>query len=127
MFPVWVICVDSSSDVGQTQGPVRDIYFKVLKKGSCSVAGAVLGFPTLDFDSEIPGEGLGWRNHPHGAEFVSLNVTLPRLDDERKKSYFESLARVTASSLVLNFISCITGPKISSVGSSGLRQTTTAR
>ena len=43
------------------------------------------------------------------------------------RPYFESLARVTASSLVLNFISCITGPKISSVGSSGLCQTTTAQ
>ena len=33
---------------GETTGPFRDIYFKILPAGSCRVSGALLGFPVLD-------------------------------------------------------------------------------
>ena len=68
-----------------TLGPVKDIYFKIFKKGTCGVVGAVLGWPTLDYPVVPGGEGLGWVNKVDGAEFRALGVTLPRLDDQRKQ------------------------------------------
>eukprot|EP00973_Karenia_brevis_P064410 8949059-Karenia_brevis.AAC.1 len=32
---------------GAETGPVKDIHFKIFKKGTCGVVGVVLGWPTL--------------------------------------------------------------------------------
>ena len=72
---------------GASRGPVKELHFKILKAGTCSVLGGILGFPTLDVPATPGGEGLGWRNTPRGAEYTSLGVTLPRTDDVRKKQY----------------------------------------
>ena len=33
---------------GKDSGPMRDLYFKILPKGACSIAGCLVGFPVLD-------------------------------------------------------------------------------
>ena len=48
---------------GSSSGPVKDIYFKIFKRGTCGIVGAVFGWPTLDHPVVPGGEGLGWRNH----------------------------------------------------------------
>ena len=78
---------------GSDRGPTKDIYFKVFKKGTCGVIGAVLGWPNLDFPSKLGGEGLGWVNEVEGARYTALNVTVPRLDDQRKATYLSQAAR----------------------------------
>ena len=76
---------------------MKDICFKVFKKGTCGIVGAVLGWPALDYPVEPGSEGLGWLNTPDGAEFKALGVTIPRLDELRKISYNASVARYEAS------------------------------
>jgi len=82
---------------GAKSGPVKDIYFKIFKKGTCGIIGAVLGWPTLDHPVVPGGEGLGWVNRIDGAEYSALGVTIPRLDDQRKTNYYASVARYQAS------------------------------
>ena len=72
---------------GAKSGPVKEIYFKIFKKGSSGIVGAVLGWPCLDYPNAPGGEGLGWRNQTGGCEYTVLGVTLPRLDDTRKSNY----------------------------------------
>ena len=72
---------------GAEAGPVKEIYFKVFKKGTCGIAGGVFGWPNLDHPIVPGGEGMGWRNRDDGAEYTALGVTIPRLDDARKSSY----------------------------------------
>ncbi len=45
--------------IGATTGPTKEIYFKVLKAGSCGMVGGVCGWPHLD-NPTPGGEGLGW-------------------------------------------------------------------
>ena len=45
--------------VGGEKGPFRDIYFKILPKGTCNIPGCILGFPVLD----VSPFGLGHRLH----------------------------------------------------------------
>ena len=33
---------------GMQKGPVKEIYCKIFKKGTCSIVGGVFGWPTLD-------------------------------------------------------------------------------
>eukprot|EP00973_Karenia_brevis_P022754 3131201-Karenia_brevis.AAC.1 len=82
---------------GAETGPTKDIHFKIFKKGTCGVVGAVLGWPTLDHPVSPDGEGLGWRNTTDGAEFTALGVTIPCLDDVKKIGYNVSLAKYIAS------------------------------
>jgi hypothetical protein len=82
---------------GSAAGPVKEIYFKIFKAGTCGIVGAVLGWPQLDCPSIAGGEGLGWINQIDGARYSALNVTLPRADKERKMQYLQSTARYTAS------------------------------
>ena len=82
---------------GSQSGPVKDIYFKIFKKGTCGIVGAVLGWPTLDLPVVPEGDGLGWNNTIDGAEYRALGVTIPRVDDRRKVNYNASVARYTAS------------------------------
>eukprot|EP00973_Karenia_brevis_P062330 8668307-Karenia_brevis.AAC.1 len=77
---------------GAETGPIKDIHFKVFKKGTCGVIGAVLGRPTLDHPAAQGGEGLGLRNTVDGVAFTALGVTVPRLDDVKKIGYNVSLA-----------------------------------
>jgi len=82
---------------GSSAGPVKEIYFKIFKAGTCGIVGAVLGWPQLDCPSIAGGEGLGWVNQIDGARYSALGVTLPRADKERKMQYLQSTARYTAS------------------------------
>ena len=77
---------------GNQSGPVKDIYFKIFKKGTCGIIGAVFGWPTLDHPIAPGGEGLGWHNSLDGVELRALGVTLPRQDDHRKATYNASVA-----------------------------------
>ena len=67
---------------GASSGPVKEVYFKIFKKGCCGIIGAVFGWPTLDCQSIAGGEGLGWINQMNGACYSTLGVTLPRADQE---------------------------------------------
>ena len=49
--------VRANFSVADSRNPTRDIYFKVLPKGTADVPGVLLGFPTLD----APPHGLGWQ------------------------------------------------------------------
>jgi hypothetical protein len=82
---------------GASSGPVKEIYFKIFKAGTCGIVGAVVGWPALDCPSIAGGEGLGWTKRMDGAEYRTLNVTLPRADAGRKMGYLTSVARYTAS------------------------------
>jgi hypothetical protein len=82
---------------GSATGPVKDIYFKIFKRGTCGIVGAVFGWPTLDAPSLPGGEGLGRTNRTDGAEYKALRVTLPRLDESRKIGYMASAARYSIS------------------------------
>eukprot|EP00973_Karenia_brevis_P017232 2366705-Karenia_brevis.AAC.1 len=57
---------------GAETGSTKDIHFKIFKKGTCGVVGAVLGWPSLDHPVSPDGEGLGWRNTIDGTEFTAL-------------------------------------------------------
>ena len=78
---------------GMTKGPVRILYFKVFKAGSCSINGAVLGWPSLDSPVVAKSEGLGWRTKPDGFEYTALGVTIPRTDDVRRVQYVANIIR----------------------------------
>merc|ERR1712023_376548 len=73
---------------GETTGPWRDIYFKVLPAGSVnlSVAG-ILGMPVLD----RPPYGLGWHTADTTHVFDALGVALPRLELAAREKYFKAL------------------------------------
>ena len=107
---------------GSDSGPVRNIYFKIFKRGTCGIIGAVLGWPTLDFPSMAGGEGLGWTNRADGAEYKALGVVIPRLDDSRKASYLASDARYTASRGQLLTVEEDKGEKVNVIDMEGARQ-----
>ena len=44
---------------GADSGPTKDLYFKVLPKGTCQVPGVIIGFPVLDAEPY----GLGLVTH----------------------------------------------------------------
>ena len=97
---------------GQEKGPVKEIYFKIYRKGTCGIAGAVLGWPTLDIPQIPGGEGLGWRTQFNGFEYIALNVTIPRLDDARKSAYQTRVLKYGASGGELMFIDDVTGEEV---------------
>ena len=103
---------------GASSGPVKDIYFKIFKRGTCGIVGAVLGWPTLDQPLTPGGEGLGWRNHLEGAEYQALHVTIPRLDDHRKAAYQASAARYVASGGQLMAVDDVTIDVVHAIGPS---------
>ena len=59
---------------GSEEFPIRDIYMKVLPKGSANVTGVLLGFPVLD----LPPHGLGHQLTARSHYFAELGVHLPR-------------------------------------------------
>ena len=77
---------------GCDSGPVKQMYFKIFKRGTCGIVGAVIGWPSLDHPAVPGGEGLSWVNRPDGAEFKTLGVVLPRTDDGRKEAYLTKSA-----------------------------------
>ena len=107
---------------GAQTGPTREIYFKIFKKGSCGIVGAVLGWPTLDHPLVPGGEGLGWVNRLDGAEFTMLNVTIPRLDDQRKTNYLASVARYDATGGQLMAVDDVTGDECKLIDPEGARR-----
>jgi hypothetical protein len=73
---------------GQTTGPWRDIYFKILPAGSASLSTAgILGMPVLD----RPPYGLGWRVADTTHVFDALGVALPRGELAARERYFKAL------------------------------------
>ena len=107
---------------GGTSGPVKDIYFKIFKRGMCGIIGGVLGWPTLDHPVVPGGEGLGWVNRVDGVEYTSLGVTIPRLDDQRKASYNASVSRYSASKGQLMAVDDVTGDTVRLIDAEGARQ-----
>ena len=69
--------------------PFRDLYFKVLPKGSCSMSGCLVGFPVLDCEPH----GLGHRVTEGAHVFDELGVALPRGELGRRADMRESLDR----------------------------------
>ena len=59
---------------GSQDYPIRDIYMKVLPKGTANVSGVLLGFPVLD----LPPHGLGHQLTERSHYFAELGVHLPR-------------------------------------------------
>ena len=60
--------------------PVRDVYMKVLPKGSANIDGVLFGYPTLD----SPPYGLGHERRDVTHYFTELNVHLPRNELARR-------------------------------------------
>ena len=73
--------------VGKTEGPYRDLYFKILPKGSCSISGCLVGFPVLD----VRPYGLGHTTQFTTHCFEELGAALPRLELDRRGEHFASL------------------------------------
>ena len=73
---------------GQDSGPMRDLYFKILPKGTCSVAGCLIGFPVLD----VSPHGLGHSVLATTHHFEELGVALPRLELARRSDYRDALS-----------------------------------
>ena len=105
---------------GAERGPTKDVYFKIFKRGTCSIVGAVLGWPTLDYPVVPGGEGLAWVNHLDGAEYKALGVTIPRLDDQRKLNYNASVARYTASGGQLLAVDDVTGDAVNMISTESI-------
>ena len=73
---------------GQSTGPWRGIYFKVLPAGSASLSTAgILGMPVLD----RPPYGLGWKVADTTHVFEALGVALPRGEMAARERYFKAL------------------------------------
>ncbi len=73
---------------GQSTGPWRDIYFKVLPAGSASLStSGILGMPVLD----RPPYGLGWKVADTTHVFEALGVALPRGEMAARERYFKAL------------------------------------
>ena len=79
--------------VGAETGPTRDLYFKVLPKGTCSISGCLIGFPTLDVCPHGLGHSVVGTTHL----FEELGVALPRLELARRDEYTESLSTYHAT------------------------------
>ena len=73
--------------VGKTKGPMQTLYFKIFPKGTCNVAGCILGFPVLD---SVP-HGLGHRVSETVHTFEGLHANLPRLDMAGRDRYTKAL------------------------------------
>ena len=97
---------------GSAEGPVKEIYFKIFKKGTCGVVRGVLGWPNLDQPVHPRGEGLGWTYTADHFEYRTLGVKLPRLDDRRKINYNGALSRYIASKGQLMYIDDVTQEKV---------------
>ena len=103
-------------------GPVKEIYFKILKKGTCGVVGGVFGWPNLDKPVVSGGEGMAWHNHEDGAEYEALGVTLPRLDDHRKMNDNMSVGRYAASNGEFLAVDDVTGDRVNLIDSDGAQR-----
>merc|ERR1712242_419830 len=73
---------------GGDSGPMRDLYFKILPKGMCSIAGCLVGFPVLD----VRPYGLGHTVQHTTHCFEELGAALPRLELARRSEYVEALS-----------------------------------
>ena len=80
----------------------RDIYFKVLPKGTAQVPGLLLGFPVLDPSPEPgPKAGLGHVVLPDARYFAELKASLPRgelIRREQQRAEVEEWLRSCGSS-----------------------------
>ena len=65
---------------GDQESPVRDLYMKVLPKGTSNIVGLLLGNPTLD----LPPFGLGHQRKDQTHYFSTLRVHLPRAELARR-------------------------------------------
>ena len=83
----------SGCATGKTCNPHKELYFKILPMGSCSVDGALLGYPTLDSEPY----GLDHYRAETTHVFRALNVALPRGELDRRAEYRKSRTYYTAS------------------------------
>ena len=72
---------------GDKDNPVRDIYFKVLPKGTASVPGLLIGQPVLDH----PPFGLGHQRKERSHYFSALSAHLPRGELPRRTAQLQQL------------------------------------
>merc|ERR1712242_3045 len=73
---------------GKDSGPMRDLYFKILPKGTCSIAGCLVGFPVLDVRPYGLGHSVQYTTHC----FEELGVALPRLEIARRSDYLSAMS-----------------------------------
>ena len=66
---------------------MRDLYFKILPKGTCSIAGCLVGFPVLDARPYGLGHSVQHTTHC----FEELGVALPRLELARRSDYLSAM------------------------------------
>ena len=76
--------------MGATEGVMKDLYFKIFPKGTCSIAGCILGYPVL--------EHFGHRVEKRAHVFDALDVMLPRLEQVRKVEYELAMSRYLSES-----------------------------
>ena len=70
----------------------RDIYFKILPKGSAQVPGILLGYPVLDpSPAEGPKAGLGHVVTQDSHYFAELGASLPRGELLRREQQREEI------------------------------------
>ena len=67
---------------------MRDLYFKILPKGTCSIAGCLVGFPVLDVRPYGLGHSVQYTTHC----FEELGVALPRLELARRSDYLSVMS-----------------------------------
>ena len=69
-------------------GPLKELYFKVLPTGSSSLTAVVLGFPVLD----VQPFGLEHQTCSQAHYFHALKVAVPRLELPARAAYRAALA-----------------------------------
>ena len=74
-------------------GPLQELYFKVLPKGTSSLSACVLGFPAL----EVAPFGLEFQTCSQTHMFHMLKVGLPRLELPARSVYHLSMSAYSAS------------------------------
>ena len=74
---------------GDATNPSRDVYFKILPKGSSSIPGILLGHPLLDCEPY----GFGWERKERPHYFTALKVHLLRGEIPHRKDHVEAVKR----------------------------------
>ena len=67
---------------------MRGLYFKILPKGTCSIAGCLVGFPALDARPHGLGHSVQRATHC----FEELGVALPRLELAQRSDYHSAMS-----------------------------------
>ena len=76
--------VRANCAVGHNGNVCKNLYFKVLPKGTADVPGILLGYPTLD----APPYGLGWHTCETTHFFSAMQIHMPRAELVRRIFFF---------------------------------------